>query len=289
MICKFLYENEYSDLQLFHNLKSLKTQVMPFVVDHCSRGFVSHVVVTGSEISPDDMSPEDEERFQRTLSLFERINPRANVILAPRGQFQSTNDFMAILRDVKFDSREMGKMRHLLFPGWWDREDDGVSRIPAENGAGAAMGAKVWPHEVTSMAFRFTVCLDKKKLARELKMFKAKRGYPGCGGDGRPTGVIFIVTGELKFEKGGKVSCLNYSAVADKLTCIEREEEEDKEEDQDETNTKDEGEKKAEREDDGSSKTEEEVTTDTESERPVESTNDQETQQEVRNFPSVFC
>ena len=38
------------------------------------------------------------------------------------------------------------------------------------------------------------------------------------------TGLIFIVTGEMRFEEGGKVSCLNYSAAADKLVCFPREE-----------------------------------------------------------------
>ena len=95
---------------------------MPFVVDHCSRGFVNHVVVTGSEVARDTMAPEDEERLEEALSLVERINPRVNVIHAPRGQFDNAIDSENILRDRGFDAREMGKMRHLLYPGWWDRD-----------------------------------------------------------------------------------------------------------------------------------------------------------------------
>ena len=95
---------------------------MPLVVDHCSRGFVNHVVVTGSEVARDTMAPEDEERLEEALSLVERINPRVNVIHAPRGQFDNAIDSENILRDRGFDAREMGKMRHLLYPGWWDRD-----------------------------------------------------------------------------------------------------------------------------------------------------------------------
>ena len=215
-------------------------QVMPFVVDHCSRGFVNHVVVTGSETCDlDSMSPEDEERFQKTLALIERINPGANVIHAPRGQFLHNADFDVIIRDDSFDAPEAGKMRHLLFPGWWDRgEAEKAKREGADQGGvasanvSAALGAKIWPHVVTCIAFKFPRCLDKKKLARELKIFKSKRDRPTGGyGDGGGTGgLIFVVTGEVRFEEDGVVTSVNYSAAADKLTCyakIEEEKDED--------------------------------------------------------------
>ena len=216
---------------------------MPYVMDHCSRGFVNHIVITGSETF-DSMSAEDEDRFKTTLSLLYRVNPHANVILAPRGQFQHSKDFDVVLRDAAFDTRAMGKMRHLLYPGWWDRrtkeeeerrKETSSSENVADNSAAAAaaMGTKIWPHSVTSIAFKFSTCLDKKKLARELKRLKSAaaatrsrfRAGGGGGDDGRAatTGLIFIVTGEIRFEEGGKVSCLNYSAAADKLVCFPRE------------------------------------------------------------------
>jgi len=214
-------------------------QVMPFVADHCSRGFVNHLILTGSESTPDTLEGEDEERYKRTLLLLERLNPSANVILAPRGQFLHGNDLHVLLKDNSFDAREMAKMRHLLFPGWWEGNDNPRERGAQEStnkteesrgNTEAAMGAKVWPHAVTSIAFKFARILDKKKLARELRMFKTRgRGYyqhDHCGigsGDAERSGVIFIVTGELKFEERGKTFRLNYSAAADKLTCFELE------------------------------------------------------------------
>ena len=209
---------------------------MPFVADHCSRGFVNHLILTGSESAPENLEGEDEERYKGTLSLLERLNPSANVILAPRGQFRHANDFSVILRDSSFDTREMAKMRHLLFPGWWDSEKElevgkegselpkNKANGPSDSSAAAAMGAKIWSHAVTSIAFKFARVLDKKKLARELRVFKTRgRDYVGSGDAGK-NGVIFIVTGELKFEEEEKMFRLNYSAAADKLTCFEMEE-----------------------------------------------------------------
>ena len=94
------------------------------------------------------------------------MNPSANILLASRGKVDRDSDLEALLAEDAFETNDMRKMRHLLAPGWWQKDDRGRRGEVAGEAEGADNNAAM-----TTLSIKFDCHLDKTKLARELKVF----------------------------------------------------------------------------------------------------------------------